>query len=280
LKEKPLRGEGLTEAASLLRSHFRGEEEEAYDELSGGWEPIRRTKPRDPEKARKAKTGHKSTSRQPSQPLTPARTEAAPALGPATFQRRETMRPTQQPKRGEFSAFGRAIYLARQIEDRNADTSELTHVVSQLEDKEKKSLVFRIQREVLFEGTCRLPVLFAVCKAAKLKADNGTRDMLGVAYASAAVYKALHEGGMSLEDMLAVGLATVNTFQTKEGKTVSRVEPRVSRETLQSATRQLRRRGKRAAAEILENYLLQGERRRAEARARREAKAGTPEPED
>jgi hypothetical protein len=172
------------------------------------------------------------------------------------------------------SPFGRALFLARQIQDRTADTSELTRVVSSLEAQEQRKLIFRVQREVLFEATSRLPALFAVCRAAK--SEEG-KNALGLAYATAAVYKAVHEGGMSLEDMLAVGLARVNTFQTKEGKTVSRVEPRISREILQSATRQLRQRGRRAAAEILENYLLQGERRRLEAQARRRAAEAKPE---
>lgn len=190
------------------------------------------------------------------------------------------MRPAPQQREREFSAFGQALYLARQIEDRAQDTSDLATAIAGLEDKEKKNLVFRVQREVIIENKARLPALFAVCKAAEVRDDEGKlRNMLGVAHASAAVYKALHGGSMSLEDMLAVGLATVSTFQTKEGKTVSRTEPKIKRESLQQAARQLRKRGKRAAAEILENYLLGVERRRVETQARREANAVATEAE-
>lgn len=274
--------EGGTMAKRLTDEELEGAVAALQEQFGGGIEKIRRTKPRDPEKAEraKAKKGRKPASKPETPPATSGR---APAERPATFQRfqrRETVqqRPVQRPQQQpEYSAFGRAVYLARQVEDRDQDTSELSAVVAGLEDGEKKNLVFRVQREVLLEAKVRLPALFVVCKAAKVTGPDGkVRDMLGVAYATAAVYKAMHEGGMSLEDMLAVGLATVTTFQTKEGRTVTRTEPRISRETLQQASRQLRKRNKRAAAEILENYLLGVERRRAEAQARRKAKTAEP----
>lgn len=158
---------------------------------------------------------------------------------------------TEYTPQREQSSFGRALYLARQIEDRDADTTQLKAAMAQLDENGRRNLIFRLVGEVL-EGRTKVPGLFAAARAAK---------MITVAYNTAAVYNAARRGGLSLQDLVRVGLAEPITWTDRDGKTQSRIVYRVGREALRAAALELRKQYKRTAAEILENHLLQAEKR-------------------
>lgn len=262
---------GITkEDLDRLQRHFRGGEDEwSESELEGGFQPIRRTR-KDPE-TEKAKGRKQGPLRRKQPRITSA---SMPSTTPPTEEKEHLMERRHQ---SGFSAFGRALYLARQVETREDDTTELERIVSELGEL-ARNLVFRLQAEVL-EGRTRLPALFAVARAAKLTGDDGrVRNMAGVAYATAAVYNALHRGGMSVEDMIFVGLAEPITFKGQDGKLISKMSYKIGRDALAHAAPKLRQRGRHAAAETLENYLQGVERKRVLAKARREAAGANAEP--
>lgn len=106
----------------------------------------------------------------------------------------------------QYSDFGHALYLARRIASKDDDTAELKEVIGRLGDNDRKKIVFRIQGEVL-EDKAKVPGIFAVAYAAK---------MPPVAHYTAAVKRAMRDGGLTLDDLRELGLAEITTSPDKK----------------------------------------------------------------
>ncbi len=175
----------------------------------------------------------------------------------------------QQPQTPTPSPFGAALRAARAITSRRPhegqpqELAELREALSKLDEGACRNLVFRLVKEVL-EDRARIQALFPVAREAR---------MMGVAFNTAAISRALREGGLTLSDLRLVGLAEIKIGKANKPYVVYHV----GLETVKSAAEKLRRAGKKGAAAILSEHLRRYDRNRQLAAA---AKAASSWPDE
>lgn len=166
------------------------------------------------------------------------------------------------------SPFMEALQIARQIntrrprEDQPQEFEQLQTVLGKLDKDAQSNLVFRLVKEVL-EDKAPIQGLFPVARKA---------GMVGVAFNTAALRKAILQGGLSLSDMQEVGLAEIKLNRDNKPYIVYRI----GHQSLAEAAPKLRESGKLDAARILEEHLRSSERSMLLAKAARDAQKTNP----
>ncbi|MFA5767489.1 MAG: hypothetical protein WC919_06190 [Candidatus Paceibacterota bacterium] len=177
--------------------------------------------------------------------------------------KREAARTSHGP-----SPFILALQAARTITSRNPrqdqpeELTKLEEQLKKLEEGQVRKIVFRIQKEVLEEET-KIQALFTVCRHAR---------MIGVAYNTSTLMRAIREGDLLFQDLQDAGLAELKKDEkTKNVYTFYHA----GSEKLRAGAEFLRQHGKVAAADIIAEHLRRSGRERAKAVAMRSGSAKT-----
>jgi len=184
----------------------------------------------------------------------------APKLALVEITAKEVPKMVKSQKQTKPSPFGQALYSARQLTTRRPEEEQpevlttLSKAMAQLDENDKRKLVFRLQKEYL-EDKCQASGLFAAAREAKMRA---------VAVSAVAVKRT----GLTFSGLLEVGIAKIVLGKDNKPHT----SYSTGAENLAAAAKILRRQGKIAPAQVLEAYLSRNERERA---LREAAKAET-----
>ena len=215
--------------------------EEQFGE--GGFRKERRSR-RPKEEKEPAKTGRKKSKRIPN-----IETEAVEM---------KTNKETLEAKRGA----ARTITSRNPRQDQPEELAKLEEQLKKLEEGQVRKIVFRIQKEVLEEET-KIQALFTVCRHAR---------MIGVAYNTSTLMRAIREGDLLFQDLQDAGLAELKIDdKTKNVYTLYHA----GSEKLRAGAEFLRQHGKTAAADIIAEHLRRSDRERAKAMAIRSGSAKT-----
>lgn len=243
-------------------------DEQALDDLSGP-SFVKTTKTRQQDEGKEEKK-HRERKRNDRRNLT---TPEIPT--PITEEKEErggtVMNQGQnQTQERTLSPFWETLQAARQIntkyprEDQPEEFGQLQTAFNKLDEGSKSGLVFYLVKEVL-EDKAPIQGLFQVARAAK---------MMGVAFNTAAVRKAIVQGKASFDQLREAGIVEI---KPGEGNKPFFTKYHIGYEHLTKAAQILRETGNNAAAQILEEHLRANERNRALAQAAREAKKANAE---